>query len=81
MVNGPLNDTPLMQKLLATLQDEAIVLSTREAKALRRLRRVRGRTSHDSADLPSTEDLKYGCCVLTLPGSAHRHNTRPPVDH
>ncbi len=65
MVNGPLNDTPLMGKLLATLEEEAIELSEPEASALRRLRRVRGRTSHGSADLPTPDDLQYGCCVLS----------------
>lgn len=64
MVNGPLNSTPLMEKLMTTLVAEGVHVSPAEEKTLRRLRRVRGRTAHGSTDLPSSDDLQRGCCVL-----------------
>jgi hypothetical protein len=74
MVNGPLNDTPLMDKLLSTLAAEGVAVSAAEEKALRRLRRVRGRTSHGSADAPTPDEMQYGCCVLARALTVRLHS-------
>jgi hypothetical protein len=65
VVNGPLNDTPLMDKLLATLSEEGIQTSDDDLAVLSRLRKARNLTMHGHSALPTPDDLKHGWALLT----------------
>jgi hypothetical protein len=65
LVNGPLNDTPLLDKLLATLTSEGIQPSDEDTAVLRRLRKARNRTMHGRHAEASLDDMQHGCALLT----------------
>ena len=64
VVNGPLNELPLMDKLLAALSDEGIVLTGADRAVLARLRKVRNRTMHGRPAEGVDDDLEHGCSIL-----------------
>jgi hypothetical protein len=65
VVYGPLNELPLMDKLLATLTDEGIVLTGTDRAVLARLRKVRNQTIHGRPAEEVGDDLEHGCSILT----------------
>jgi hypothetical protein len=65
LVNGPLNDTPLLDKLLATLTSEGIQPSDEDTTVPRRLRKARNRTMHGRHAEASLDDMQHGCTLLT----------------
>lgn len=65
VVYGPLNELPLMDKLVATLADEGIVLTGTDRAVLARLRKVRNQTMHGRPAEGVGDDLEHGCSILT----------------
>jgi hypothetical protein len=66
VVSGPLNDLPLMRKLLDTFTAEGISLRQADKDVLSRLRKARNRTMHgDASEAEREEDLQHGCAILT----------------
>jgi hypothetical protein len=65
VVYGPLNELPLMDKLVAALLDEGIVLTNTDRAVLARLRKARNQTMHGRPTDGAAGDLEHGCSILT----------------
>ena len=65
VVYGPLNELPLLEKLVATLSEEGIVLAGTDLAVLARLRKVRNKTMHGRPTEGVANDLEHGCSILT----------------
>lgn len=74
VVNGPLNDTPLMRKLLTALHREGTQLDADEEALLRRLRRIRNQALHGREPDPmERQDGARGCSLLARALTARIH--------
>lgn len=59
VVYGPLNKLPLLERLVATLSDEGIVLTGTDRAILARLRKVRNQTTHGRPAKGVADDLEH----------------------